>query len=309
MKYHAFLMPVHKQPHLLARIINILQAKNHFFFIHIDGHATNYQQFVEACKGMQNVTFVKRIIVTHGSIKQVDATLIMLDAVIKHPIHFDYIHQTSGSDYPLRSNEQFDDFFENTQDSFMCFNYENQMDYWMPIYLSHTNGYHFNGTNEFFDKFLRKFGKTKWFNTLFPRNPIEDLAGAWDWFSWSDKVYLFVLDNLKFKNGKCHAPIYKRFNHTYAPGEHLWPTILYQHVKELNIRKHYPLHYVSWNPKRPVSTLYRPYNLNELDYKYVIESPTFFCRKVDEIESAKLLDMIDEQRGTYFDITKYKDFF
>lgn len=304
MKNHAFLMPVHKQPNLVARIITSLQADNHYFFIHVDKKVTNYDDFVEACKDLKNVVFVRRIPVYWATISQVNVTLIMLDEVQWHPVHFHYVHQISGNDYPLRSNEQFDTFFENTDESFMCYNYEKDMDYWMPIYDSHTSRYFSNGDDSLLDKAIIKFGNSR-FRRFFPRKPIQDLAGSWDWWSWSDNVMDFVLAFISKSGG---GKLLKRFNHTCAPGEHFFATMLYAHLEEFHIRKHFPLRYVSWEPYREIEQKHRPYDLNEQDYERVINSAAFFCRKVDEVSSAKFLDMVDAQRGNYYDISEH-DYF
>ena len=93
MKNHAFIIPVHKSPRLLARSLSILESPNHFFFIHVDAKVKNYKSFVDACSGIKNVFFVKRIPVYHATISQVYASLILLDAVRSHEISFDFIHQ------------------------------------------------------------------------------------------------------------------------------------------------------------------------------------------------------------------------
>lgn len=309
MKNHAFILPVHKQPMLLARILRILESPNHYFFIHVNKRVKEYEDFQRALADISNVTFVKRINVYHGGISQVYATLIMIDALMKHPVHFDYIHQISGQDYPLRSNEQFDEFFENTEDSFMCYNYEDDMDKWEPLYKQWQYGYNNNGKMDLFNRAIGRLGHTKIINVIFPRQEIPGFKGAWDWFSWSDKVVDYLLGKLYCPDYYHGIDLLKRFNRVHSPSEHIYPTILHEKLEELHIRKHYPLRYVSWHPHRPVNTDYRPFNLNELDYEFVINSPTFFCRKVDEVESAVLLDMIDKQRGNTFDITKYHDFF
>ena len=53
---------------------------------------------------------------------------------------------------------------------------------------------------------------------------------------------------------------------------------------------------------------HRPYILTEMDYDLVVNSKAFFCRKVDEKISAKLLDMIDSQRGQKYNIFEH-DYF
>lgn len=305
MKNHAFIMPVHKQPKLLARIINILQSENHYFFVHVCGQVENYHEFVDTCKGLKNVVFVKRIPVYHCGISQVYATIIMLDAVMAHPIHFDYIHQISGQDYPLRSNEQFDDFFENTNESFMCYNYEDQMDKWIPIYNEQVNRYYNYGPASLWDKIVVKVGNSHIGDRFFKRKPVPNLAGGWDWFSWSDTVTKYVYDYIYSKEGK---KLQRRFKYTCAPGEHLWQTILYKHLEEFKIRKHFPLRYISWEPYREIEQKHRPYDMNEDDFERIINSAAFFCRKVEEKESAKLLDMIDAQRENKYEIKEH-DYF
>ena len=307
-KNHAFIIPVHNQPLLLARSLKVLEYPNHYFFIHVDKRVKEYDDFINALNGINNVIFVKRVKVYHGGISQVYATISLLESVKNHPINFDYVHQISGQDYPLRSNEQFDDFFENTDESFMCYNYEEDMDKWKPLYKLWQYGYNNNGKPDIINRAIGKLGQTKLINFLFPRKEIPGYQGGWDWFSWSDKVVDYVMDCLCAPNYYRGINLLKRFDRLQSPSEHIYHTILYDKLDEFHIRKHYPLRYISWHPHRPIATDYRPFNLTELDYEFVINSPTFFCRKVDQNESAKFLDMIDNQRGNSFDITKYNDF-
>jgi len=301
MKNHAFLMAVHKQPKLLRRIIERLSASNHYFFINVNARLSNFDEFVNELNGISNVVFLTpRVSIYHSGISQVVCTLNLLKCAKSYGCHFDYYHLISGQDYPLRSNEQFDHFFDTTEDSFMCYSYETDS----PIKYNYTQGWFFNKNDNFFAKVYLKLKLDKLAGLIVRRKRIDNLMGGWDWFSWSDKVCDYVLDYIQN-----NPDYFKRFNHTHSPCETMYQTLLYPKLDELKIHKHYPLRFISWEAHRPVNTTYRPYNLNELDYKYVIESPTFFCRKVDEKESAKLLDMIDKQRDTsQFDISKYKNF-
>lgn len=123
--------------------------------------------------------------------------------------------------------------------------------------------------------------------------------GGWSWFTWNIQTARYVLKYLDE-----HPEFYKRFNHTYCGDELIFQTILKPVMNKLKIDGEHPLRFVSWKPRRPIESPYRPYTLNELDYDYVINSAAFFCRKVDLPESSKLLDMIDEQRGNEFDVWK-----
>ena len=41
---------------------------------------------------------------------------------------------------------------------------------------------------------------------------------------------------------------------------------------------------------------------------YIINSKAFFCRKVDEVNSATLLNMVDAQRGDNYNIEEHKHY-
>ena len=68
------------------------------------------------------------------------------------------------------------------------------------------------------------------------------------------------------------------------------------------------MRYISWHPHRPIDTNYRPFDFTEADYEYIINSKAFFCRKVDEVKSATLLNMIDAQRGDNYNIEEHKHY-
>lgn len=306
MKNHAFIMPVFKQPGLVARIIKVLEAPNHFFFLHVDKKTQNFSEFVEKCGACKNVCFIERIPIYHGTISQVNATINLLQATLKHKTAFDFVHLISGNDYPLRSNEQLDAFFETTEQSFMYFNYDDKHPQWKDVYEEHTNWWHSNGTENILDRFFCKHSHSRLLNRLFPRKPINGLTGGWDWCTWHISVVEFIVDAIQ--NTKHGRDLLKRFNHTISPCEHFFTTLLSDNIEKLNVCKHFPIRFVSWEPHHPLKSNYRPYNLDERDYERVIDSAAFFCRKVDEVVSAKFMDMVDAQRGTQYNILEH-DYF
>ena len=48
MKNHAFLILAHNQPELLSRIVSVLMAPHHYFFIHVDAKCEDFQGFRDA---------------------------------------------------------------------------------------------------------------------------------------------------------------------------------------------------------------------------------------------------------------------
>lgn len=305
MKIHAFLVIAHKQPKLFGRILQLLSAPNHHFFIHIDAKVEIFEEYTDSVKGINNVHFLKeRFCVYWAGFNMVRAEIALLKAAKAYPCEFSHYHLISGSDYPLRSNEQFDEFFENNENSYMCYNYEEDMEKWKPIYEDKANRYYNWDNHGIIGRAIIKIGNSRLGPYLLPLKPIDNFAGGWQWFSWSDKVVEYVLSFIK------DNPAYvKRFKYTGSPDEHFFTTMLYTHLDELNIKKHFPLRYISWEPYREIEQKHRPYDLLKEDYDRVVYSAAFFCRKVDEIASAEFLDMIDSQRGSMYNIYEHDYFF
>lgn len=299
MKNHCFLILAHKQPDLLRRILSVLAAPNHYFVINVDSKYKNIQEFRNKLCGIANVTIVSYS-VFHCDFSHLEALLAMFKKAIAIG-NIDYYHVISGQDYPLRSNEQFDSFFESTDHSFMWIDRETPQIRKDRDYFQ--NAWHFNKLNKYSSKVYHGFKVGIILGYILRRKSIPGYSGGWDWFSWHSSVVDYFFSYLEE-----HPNYVKRYNYTMTPTEHIFHTVVAEKLKELRIESDNPLRYVSWNPKREVSTTYRPYNLNELDYPFVINSKAFFCRKVDEKESNKLLDMIDAQRNEPYNINDH-DYF
>lgn len=296
---HAFLMMVHKSPELFSRIVHILAKENHYFFVHIDKKSNNYQEFVKAVNDIDNIVFIPRMENYHGSVTQIYCEISLFKYALEFPTKLDYFHLISGQDYPLRTNEVFDKFFEdNNGFSFACIEgkkfHEEKMKH---SYLMRTQLYHPNKNNKWQYLILRLTWRLQL--KLKIRSEIPNLWGGWNWKSLTRNVTEFMLyyieNNPKFL---------KRLNHTMCCDEIYFPTIFHNRMEEFNIKGLMPLRYVSFNPTHPVENNYRPYTLDERDFPYIITSQAFFCRKVDLPKSNKLLDLIDTHRNAPFDFTK-----
>lgn len=304
MKKHAFLILAHKQPKLLKRIVKVLAADNHYFFIHIDKKVADIDKFRNELEGLPNVQFITdRVSVFHAGVSELQAEIRLLETSYADDRCFDFFHLISGQDYPLRSNEQFDAFFEESTNSYMHLDDGDFRKEMQAHYASCINEFHFNNTSSIISRVYEKFRLGKIISLFYSRPKIANIAGGWDWYSWNRRVVAFVLKRISDDNS-----VITRLNHTSCAVELIFATLLWNHLDELGIEHQRPLRYISWHPHRPVDTDYRPYDLNELDYEYVIDSEAFFCRKVDEVKSGKLLDMIDAQRGAEYDITQHHNY-
>lgn len=205
----------------------------------------------------------------------------------------DYYHLISGQDYPCKSNQEFDKFFEkNKGKSFMRYDTDDETKTWRK------EKYPYRYMNWFFTDTIilrsNHFGLlrnliTKFFNVLIKRKPIENVCAGWNWFSWSKRVVEFVLS--EYKQNK---PYFKRFYFTTCCDEIVFHTLLSNHLNELQINSINSLRFVEWHPKRQFFGKL-PLVLQETEFDDIIKSNSFFCRKVELPESMNLIKMLDQR--------------
>lgn len=105
---HAFIIQVHQFPELLRKSLKIMEAPNHYFFVHVDGKC-NKKPFEKLLAGIKNVNIINNIggiRVNHGGFSQIECTLNLLKTVTESNIGFDYVHSISGQDFPLCSTRK-----------------------------------------------------------------------------------------------------------------------------------------------------------------------------------------------------------
>ena len=121
---HGFLILAHSNFGLLERIISLLSKENHYFFINIDKKSEGCDNFIDLCKKkFKNIYFLEgkeQLKVNHAGFSMVKAEIKLLEKA--HEKEMDYVHLISGQDFPVKSNYEFDLFFENNLGkSFMHF--------------------------------------------------------------------------------------------------------------------------------------------------------------------------------------------
>lgn len=201
MKNHAFLIIAHKQPKLLGRIVKLLEAENHYIFIHIDKRNKEIDRFKAEVNGISNVYFTqKRYEVHHAGISQIHAIIELLKSTkIYSNVSFDYFHTLSGQNYPLSANSIFNDFFENTDRSFMHIGkgeLYNQL--CTKIYKKHADELHFNNIYCLISKIYEKMRIGKFFSLIFKRKKIEGIYGEWDWFTRNKNASYNINEHVSF---------------------------------------------------------------------------------------------------------------
>ena len=303
---HVFLMQVHQHPRLVERILRKLAAPNHFFLINVDGKcsAELAREMREAivASGV-SVVDITRMNIMHGGFSQIDCTLrqmrsALAGGAVDAPPSFDYYHTISGQDYPCVSKARFDHFFEDScaRDSHRSFlwidppeslrrwrlgKYRRRLDHWW----FHDS---FNGP---VGKRLRLGAVARRLLWFMPRSRIDydEVYGGWNWFS----LHLSAVEWLMGYVDE-HPEYVRRFHHTDCGDELFFNTLLMRGARagvDLDLVTDNSLRFVEWHPKRKTDSL--PLVLEESEFDEIEASGALFCRKVDPVASAVLLDKID----------------
>lgn len=297
---HAFLITAHAFPDQLKEILSALSAPNHYFFINIDKKSKWGQNFIESAKNSHNLFLEgnERIDVSHGGFSQIAATLCLLNKAYSKVCvgggRIDYFHLISGQDFPIWSNRKFDSFFkQNEGKSYMLYDSEENHQKWIVnkypfrirpywfIDLPHGN----NPIVKFIKNRLNSVSKHLWIRRMIP-----GVRAGWNWFSWHRTVAEFII-----RQEKENPFFFKRFHYTFCADEVIFHTLLYPHVKELNIETTNCLRYVNWQKKDiKRANINSPLQLNEEEYEDIINSGALFCRKIHPVISAKLKHLLKE---------------
>lgn len=291
---HAFLIMAYNNPSLLGRICHRLEADNHFLFVHID-KKSELVPFRNACQGIRNLFLLgddERMVTNWGGYSLLATEILLIKKAIQNSSHMDYLHLISGADYPCRSNEEFDKYFEDNEGkSYMMFDTEKETVEWrMKKYPDRYRMYHFNdkgyNNNSLLNALKLPIMLFQKVFHIYLRPMIPEIYAGWEWFSWYRKVAEYVISLLDE-----HPELLERMRYCTCIDEVCFHTLLHPHLKELNIVSDNALRYIDWHPTRPTKTL--PLVLDERDYQSIKDSQAFFCRKVNEQYSKKLLRMLD----------------
>lgn len=111
----AYLILTHNTPSHTKRLIRSLSSDSSTFFIHLDKKTP--QKDYEQLENEVNLYFTqKRISVYWADFSQVEAILALIEEAFNSPKKFDRYVLLSGADYPIRSVEEIEGFFNENRD-------------------------------------------------------------------------------------------------------------------------------------------------------------------------------------------------
>lgn len=269
---HAFLIMTTSIDNKLENLVQQLDSLNHDFFIHVDLKAGPISEnHLKSILKFSRVTFVKRIKVTWGGFSMIKAELILMKAASDQHKYV-YYHLLSGEDFPLKSNQALDDFFEqNKGKNFLEANHR--------IEKGNPDRFHlrFEQYHLLQDRFIGKkrniFKYIDFLSCYLQRyigihrsKKIKILSGA-NWFSITDELVHYIRDHEQWIN--------KHFKYTYCCDEVFIQSLVsdtpFMDTLSTNLR------YVEfiWKSKHNATPRYITHN----DLKLVDNPNYFFARK------------------------------
>lgn len=295
---HAYLIMAHNNFESLKYLLEAIDDERNDIFIHID-KKTKYADTAEMALWVKsaNIHFVPRIDVRWGHTSMIDCELALLAAATKEA-HYRYYHLLSGYDFPLKSQDEIHEFFENEDREFISWHEDGENDdvflykiryyfpamKWFALGESTASG----RKNKFFrtlkDKQYKffKWQERRGVNRL-KRYPDIHFVKGEQWFSITDELARYLLSQRKL--------IKKIFKLTNAPDEFFVPTIAINSSFKNKVFGN-SLRYSQWESGHS-----GPRQLKYEDLESLKNSKDLFARKISYVDDPRLVLGLMEHIG------------
>ncbi len=298
----AYLISAHTDPTQLRRLVEALHPDAEFF-IHIDRKSdiAPFRQLLP----QPNVHFLEdRVDVRWGTINEWYYQLAMLRASLAHPTHFDRLVTLSGMDYPLWSNGQITEFFEEKRGTELLAampmieeRRPNDIQREVRPYL--TLPLIGNRWNQRLGILLRKAigatGYKRSFTFTVGGETWREYKGA-AWWAISEELARHVVETYD----EHRDDILRQFRHQHCPAETLLQTIAFNSQEWRSRCIEFPCHERSTLAEKTLlhhieyADTVRVWRAE--DYETLTASGKMFARKFTSDASEGLMDLIDKSR-------------
>lgn len=283
---HVFLVTAYQDAPSLNRLVNKLLSYGQVL-IHIDKNSPLQVKDVETHEGVE---VYKKFRVNWGSYHHLKAILFLLKkAMLLNP---DYVHVTTGQDYPIVSAEAFDAFFvEHKGQSFLDFEavpegswiQERYSYYWLTDCIQHPKSFDFR-SHPVIKKFLKcqdRLGVKRPHIGGFGKNEVYK---GMVYVSIHRDACQYVVNYLSTQKA-----FERNLRTCLIPEEFCFQTILVNSpLRDTLVNDN--LRYMDWQFRDGIS----PCVLNETDYEAIKQSRKLIMRKVSA-RSEKLIEMLHEK--------------
>lgn len=277
----AVIITCYKDKKQLFNLINCF-SKNTNFYIHIDKKSNLID--IEDFKNMENVYVIKKYNIGWGSLNHVYAIIDLLKEAIKNKNN-KYYHILSGQDYMIKSASEFDAFFENNNNIYMCYMTHDEMP--KETINRYKKGC-FNSVLPANKKVINIFNKSC--GLIRNKKGIGDFNEVYKGLIWSsmpNDVVKYILNYIN-ENKK----YMKDLKHCVIPEEFFFQTIILN-SKFKNHVVNDDLRYNDWHFVNGSDPAY----LDESYFEKINLTNDLFIQKVDSNISKKLIEMYKKGNG------------
>lgn len=297
---HAVLVTAHRNPELLAELINAMATSRSHVFVHIDITAPFAPaELSPTLAAPDRVTMLEpRSAVNWRGYSYLAVVLRLLRAA-HSTASFDFYHLLTGQCFPTKNPDEILDTFEADPnlESIECFQLPS--DRWERGGLNRMQYYHLYDQLAARDRMFGVpvkqgiiYGLVRAQRVLGIRRKLPGDFGAyyggsvfWSLTGACVDYLLRYLDE--------HPDVEPGFENTFCPEEVLFQTVIANSPFADRI---------SGTSRRYIDWTYRngsiPANLDESDFQTIIDSGALFARKVDQEHSASLLERLRSRAGT-----------
>lgn len=272
----AYLLPVHRGPTQVVRLLRRLATDDAVFVLHVDARAGKAveDEIARGVVDLPSVAFVQRHRCYWGGFGMVRATLECLRHLVEHDVAFDHAVLVSGQDYPLRPARELERFFAGAEGrSYLDF---------FP--LPRADGWGARGGLDRIEDWHLIRRRALHLRLPRPRRIPGGLApfGGSAWWSLARPLAAYVDAQVRE-----HPELPRFFEHALHPSELFFQTVVMNSPHAGSVVNE-SLRFVRWaNDAR------NPVTLTAADVAGLLGSGKLFARKFDAGVDAGALDLLD----------------
>lgn len=284
MKKHAYLIMAHHEFHLLEKLIHNLDDERADIYLHIDRKASApAEDIMKSWVKNAGLFIIRRQAISWGGSTQIFCELELLKAAVSR--HYQYYHLLSGVDFPLKSQDEINDFFDrNIGKEFLSFD-KKAIAQGIPRERMRYYRFFQNKIGRNQGKFIALFSILERISFSIQRRIGIDrtrcikypLYKGTNWFSITDALAKYVVSQ--------EWLVQKWFRYTLCADEIFLQTFAMSSPCRDNIVKN-SLRFMDWERGSP-------YTFQAEDYKLLMESGQLFARKFSYESHPEVVDQIE----------------
>lgn len=283
----AYLILAHSKPRQLIKLINALKNDNlTCFVIHYDSRASDceYKELIDEFSNNPYIYFVeKRVKCFWGDFSLVEATLECMKCLEENNITYNYAVLLSGQDYPIKSNGEIFQFFQENYGSEFIECEKFPVKKWWGGGMNRLHYYYYNKSDN-----ALKYVKCSMISLLRKikvkrKLPEMDFYGGSQWWALTNEAIKFIIDYVN--RNKLSVSF---FEYSHIPDEIFFHTIIMNSHFKTAI-KNDNLKYIHWIKHDQSS----PSVLRAEDIDSILNIKKLFARKFDMNTDYKIIELLD----------------